>query len=743
MLNNGIFLQNRYEIIAPIGSGGMANVYKARDHKLNRFVAVKVLKSEFKDDKSFVSKFRVEAQAAAGLAHANIVNVYDVGEDNGISFIVMELVEGITLKDYIAKKGHLSVREATSIALQVSAGLQAAHNNGIIHRDVKPQNIIISLDGKAKITDFGIARAASSNTITSSAMGSVHYSAPEQTRGGYSDAKSDIYAMGITVYEMLTGHVPFDGDSTVEVALKHLQEELPSPRQFYGEIPYAVEQIVLKCTQKSPDRRYQNMEELIRDLRESLVNPEGNFVVIPKLDNTAHTVLLSEEEVARIRSGSDPIYDRNQLAGRNSGAFYQTPRPDRYQPEASLTPEYSARDDFEDTYDDEDEYDDLLQEDFDDDFEERRRNRRQRSRRGSGERAVVVISIFAALAVAAVVLFFVGRTTGIIPGKNPETEKISTQQDTTAAAKAEVPSILGLSEAAAQNLLKENKLGYHFEGEKNSNDYPKGQVCEQTVPSGESVDQNSTIGYYVSLGSEQQLTVPELTNVTSKEAETALTSMGLNVSVDNTRYSSTIDEGHVITTNPGYGSPVKAGDTVTVFISQGPDSSTVTVPQLTTHYVDDAKTMLSNLGLYCYITYQDSETVEKGLIIAQDIAEGTSVQTGTTVTVTVSNGSGKETDIIVDANDGGTWMCYAQLNAPEDWAGEPVKITLTQGDTTTTIFEGETSFPYILNVEGQAGVSTGQVYVYTLNPQNTEEVTATTLYDGVVFSRVEDSASGE
>lgn len=294
-------------------------MYRAKDHKLNRFVAVKVLKQEFKDDSEFISKFRVEAQAAGGLAHANIVNVYDVGEENGINFIVMELVEGITLKAYIAKKGKLSVREATSIMLQVAAGLEAAHNNGIIHRDVKPQNIIISVDGKAKVADFGIARAASSNTINSSAMGSVHYSSPEQTRGGYSDAKSDIYSLGITMYEMLTGRVPFDGDSTVAVALKHLQEEIQSPRKLEPEIPFSTEQIILKCTQKSPDRRYANMTELIRDLKESLVNPEGNFVTIPKLNPNAHTILLSKEEMDQIKSGAMPMYDENL----NTGAVRQ------------------------------------------------------------------------------------------------------------------------------------------------------------------------------------------------------------------------------------------------------------------------------------------------------------------------------------------------------------------------------------------------------------------------------------
>ena len=215
MLKTGMIIAERYEIVGKIGTGGMADVYKAMDHKLNRFVAVKVLKPEFREDTTFIKKFRSEAQAAAGLTHPNIVNVFDVGDDGGVYYIVMELIEGITLKEYISKKGKLSIKEATSIAIQVSMGLEAAHSHGIVHRDVKPQNIIISTDGKVKVTDFGIARAASSNTISSNVMGSVHYSSPEQVRGGYSDEKSDIYSLGITLYEMVTGRVPFDGDTTV------------------------------------------------------------------------------------------------------------------------------------------------------------------------------------------------------------------------------------------------------------------------------------------------------------------------------------------------------------------------------------------------------------------------------------------------------------------------------------------------------------------------------------------------
>ena len=241
MLNPGMILSNRYEIIELIGTGGMSEVYKAKCHVLNRYVAIKVLKPEFSSDVNFVTKFRIEAQSAAGLSHPNIVNVYDVGEDNGIYYIVMELVEGITLKEYIQEKGRLKSDEAINIAIQIAQGLEVAHQNHTIHRDIKPQNIIVSKNGGIKVTDFGIARAASSNTMTANAMGSVHYISPEQARGGFSDERSDIYSLGITMYEMVTGHVPFEGENNVAVALMHIQGEMISPREYYPVIPTSLE----------------------------------------------------------------------------------------------------------------------------------------------------------------------------------------------------------------------------------------------------------------------------------------------------------------------------------------------------------------------------------------------------------------------------------------------------------------------------------------------------------------------
>ena len=311
MVKDGIFLGKRYEVLSKIGAGGMADVYKGKDQMLNRYVAIKVLKKEYKEDENFVRKFRSEAQAAAGLMHPNIVNVYDVGEDRGLYYMVMELVEGITLKEYIEKKGRLSHKEVISIAIQVCTGIGVAHAANIIHRDIKPQNIIISKDGKVKVTDFGIAKATTSNTVSSNAMGSVHYTSPEQARGGFSDQRSDIYSIGITLYEMVTGQVPFDGDSTVSVAIKHLQEEITPPSEIVPDIPYSLEQIILKCTQKNSERRYKNTNELIRDLKRSLVDPDGDFVVIPPLRN-ADTVIITDEDLDDIRSSYDEDDDYDE-----------------------------------------------------------------------------------------------------------------------------------------------------------------------------------------------------------------------------------------------------------------------------------------------------------------------------------------------------------------------------------------------------------------------------------------------
>ena len=317
----GKIIGNRYEILEEVGNGGMATVYKAKDHVLNRYVAVKVLKDEYTTDSDFIKRFNTEAQSAASLSHANIVSIYDVGheEENNLYYIVMELVKGKTLKEIIKKDGTLSWKWAVNIAIQIASALEVAHKNGIIHRDIKPHNIIITEDGVAKVTDFGIAKAVSNSTMTAfgTTIGSVHYFSPEQAKGGITDAKSDLYSLGVVMYEMLTGKVPFDADTPVSIALKHMQEEAIEPIEINPEIPTAVNQIVIKAMKKDPIERYQSATEMIRDLTQSLKDPDGDFVIIENKDGEYTRVM---------KAMPSDENDSRKNSNKNSNFFTEHPK---------------------------------------------------------------------------------------------------------------------------------------------------------------------------------------------------------------------------------------------------------------------------------------------------------------------------------------------------------------------------------------------------------------------------------
>ncbi len=287
----GKLLGNRYEILEKIGNGGMAIVYKAKCHVLNRFVAIKILKDEFTTDSDFIKKFNSEAQAAASLTHPNIVSIFDVGSEDNLYYIVMELIQGKTLKEIIVEDERLSWKWSTNIAIQIASALETAHKNGIVHRDIKPHNIIITEEGRAKVTDFGIAKAVSNSTITAfgTTIGSVHYFSPEHARGGYTDAKSDIYSLGVVLYEMLTGRVPFDADTPVSVALKQVQEEPIEPVEINPDIPISLNRIILKAMQKEPTLRYQTATEMLNDLNMALKRPDDDFVIVRTGDSSSPT----------------------------------------------------------------------------------------------------------------------------------------------------------------------------------------------------------------------------------------------------------------------------------------------------------------------------------------------------------------------------------------------------------------------------------------------------------------------
>lgn len=736
MLKEGMFIQDRYEIISRIGSGGMADVYKAKDHTLNRFVAVKVLKPEFRKDRGFISKFRVEAQSAAGLAHPNIVNVYDVGEDNGISFIVMELVEGITLKEYIEKKGRLAVREATSIAIQVSMGLQAAHNNGIVHRDVKPQNIIISTDGKVKVTDFGIARVATSNTISSNVMGSVHYSSPEQARGGYSDYKSDIYSLGITMYEMLTGHVPFDGDTTVAIALKHLQEEMQSPRKYVPDLPKSTVQIIYKCTQKSPDRRYNDMEELIGDLKESLVNPEGDFVRIAPLDSHAHTVIVSKDELNKIKEGRAEVQPPEDTYQKNVEIANQIPTQQNMQggrvpyQEKTYPPRtqnYGGR-----YYQNEDE-----------DEEDAGINPKL-------EKFMTIGSIILGLLILFIFLALVGSATGMfdlgfLAGGNSKKQTETTQETTQDSGKIEVPNLLGRTEEEAKELLADSGLGIEYAGEEPSAEYDKGQIMLQQPAAGEMAEKNTTISYTVSSGSDK-ITVPDLADKTAEDAKAELEKAGLKCDQEEV-YDTSVDTGKVSYTSPGAGQEVTQNSTVTIYISKGGNNSDsygdssdmVTVPDVKGQNSDAAQSMLENMGLAVKVKTTQDTGREDGEVLEQDVESGESVEKGTTINLTVnqllaSGGDSQTKETTKETKSSKKkYSTDVKLYAPQDYNGEKVRIELVQDGKTTTLVDGEAvEFPYRLKTTSNSD-SSATAYVYVLDDNG--DVSKKVEYDGVPFSK--------
>ncbi|CDA30338.1 serine/threonine protein kinase with PASTA sensor(S) [Clostridium sp. CAG:492] len=324
----GSVIGNRYKIQEKIGNGGMATVYKALDQILNRYVAVKVLREEFTTDEEFIKRFNAEAQSAARLTHPNIVSVYDVGQEYNIYYIVMELIQGKTLKQIIEEDGHLSWKWAVNIAIQIASALEMAHKNNIIHRDIKPHNIMITEDGVAKVTDFGIAKAVSNSTITAfgTTLGSVHYFSPEHARGGYTDSKSDLYSLGVVMYEMVTGKVPFDADTPVSIALKHMQEEPVPPMKVNKEIPFAVNQIILKAMKKDPNERYQNASEMIKDLNIALKRPEGGFVEERNFEDSftrrIPTVNVSDNRNGNIKSDNEEEKPKGKIAT----FFYNHPK---------------------------------------------------------------------------------------------------------------------------------------------------------------------------------------------------------------------------------------------------------------------------------------------------------------------------------------------------------------------------------------------------------------------------------
>lgn len=716
MLRTGTFLQDRYEILERIGSGGMSDVYKAKCHKLNRMVAIKILKEEFCSDANFIAKFKMEAQSAAGLAHPNIVSVYDVVDEGNLHYIVMELVEGITLKNYISKKGRLDIQETIGIAIQVAQGIAAAHDQNIVHRDIKPQNIIISKDGKVKVADFGIAKAVSSQTTTTAAMGSVHYISPEQARGGYSDARSDIYSLGITMYEMVTGQVPFEGDNTVAVALAHLEEPITPPSALNPKVPISLEKIILKCTEKKPEFRYNTAIEVINDLRHALIEPDVDFVqMASEIDNTAPTRPISSEELAQIREGS------KKEADLPKEQFREKEFPKEQKKEILLPFEGEQR-----AYREDDPYVS---------YEEPRRSGRPKKSQPKKRRDMdddvnpQIEKLLTGLGVAVAVVFVAGliflivKVTGLSQmgfTSNSETTTEAEETQDTDDTKTEMPSLTGIPLDDAEELAKENNLELHVRSYEESDTVEKDFVISQEQAAGSMVERYSDVYVTVSSGSGKtviDLTQLGLENMAEAEARQVLEDKELSVSVTN-EYSDTVEQGKVIRYEPAEAEP---GDTVTLTISSGSENTMTIVPNLVNQPEEEAIALLAEAGLVPGTTNVDaSNTVPKGYVLSQEAPAGTAIARGSAVGYVVSSGAAENRQRYVAAINE-TFDPSSLVGPGSGSVSLEITIRLKQvvdGNVEytplmpATEVTGSTLIPVSFsNIEGASGVTTGELEI--------------------------------
>lgn len=555
----GKLIGNRYEILEKIGNGGMATVYKAQDQVLKRYVAVKVLRDEFTTDEEFIRRFNTEAQSAASLTHPNIVSIYDVGNEDNIYYIVMELIQGKTLKQIIDEDGVLPWKWSIDIASQIASALEVAHKNNIVHRDIKPHNIIITEDGVAKVTDFGIAKAVSNSTITAfgTTIGSVHYFSPEHARGGYTDAKSDLYSLGVVMYEMLTGRVPFDADTPVSVALKHMQEKPVEPIKLNPAIPYSVNKIIMKAMEKDLNLRYQSATEMLRDLNMALKDPDGDFVQTGSNDMayTQRIDTISEEELNRNKPSEESGKEKKKK-GKIGQFFAKHP-------------------------------------------------------------AAKVILIILLIIIIPVAAFF--GVQGVL--------NMGRVNDVA------LPNFVEMTREEAEAAAQEAGIQLEIT-EEYSSDVEAGKVASQepSYLEGYLVKEGSTVKIVISKG-ENIKNVPNVVGDSQEEAEEKIKEAELNIEVKQ-ETSDKLQAGFVIRQEPAAEEEVNAGETVTIYVSTG-------VKQITMEHVigqpeDDAKKTLTDLGFEVNVVYEEDSSKDDGVVLRQSIDVGTTVDEGTSVTLTVN-----------------------------------------------------------------------------------------------------------
>lgn len=621
-------VSDRYEIIELIGVGGMANVYCAMDLKLDRKVSFKVLKEEFIDEE-FIGRFSKEARAAARISHVNIANVYDVGNDGNIYYIVMEYVDGYTLKDVIKAKAPFENDEVLGISIQIANALEIAHQNNIVHRDIKPQNILVTKEGGVKVTDFGIARATTSNTITTDTMGSAHYFSPEQARGGYVDFKSDIYSLGIIMFEMTTGSLPFDGDGVVQLAMKHINEPLPNIKEINPKISDSLQKIILKSTEKNADNRYSSAKEFNNDLKKALSDTTGDFIKTNTVDEDSPTVVIKPEEIEQIKNmaKNKETMDKEKI---NNDKINTNKPKDKYKDEEYVKKETS-------------------------------KNKKivpntTNVNNKSIEKKVTLWAVITSLILISIISIFL-----VFWLKSSDMSK--------------VPSFVDKTWDQALELAKNKELYITNIEEKYDDNIAEGHIIDQDIKAGEKVKKGSNINISLSLGN-GQFEVENFVGLDISSVYKKVENYEVNLKEEYI-YDEKVDIGKVIKQMPEAGKKLKPKDDLTLYISKGSENNTqtVTVPYLIGLSEEDAKAKIKKEGLSLgKISKVNSDTVKKGDVIEQTIPYGNEVAEKTPISIVVSNGKKEETT-----------KATTETTAPivEDSSTENTSQVIEQTETTT------------------------------------------------------------
>ncbi len=674
----GRFLDNRYEILEIIGTGGMAVVYKARCHRLNRLVAIKILKDDYSREEEFRRRFHAEGEAVASLSHPNIVQVYDVSSSENANYIVMELIDGITLKQYMAKKGTLNWKETLHFAMQIGKALEHAHGRSIVHRDIKPHNVMVLKNGSVKVMDFGIARVMSkSNTLTKEALGSVHYISPEQAKGGWVDNRSDLYSLSVVMYEMMTGRPPYDGESPVAVAIKHINGGAPMPSTLNPNIPGGLEQIIMKGMALDAKDRYSSATEMLQDMEQFRVNPAILFTFGQPVSQDA-TIVLKSGEVAEAMRQSRTTAEKvagqagaapkprpaqqpaNRPAAQNAARQPQQPRPRpaTQQPRSAKTARHA-----------EEPFSSLPRKTR----EEIRREVREEERNRAATIAVVACS---AVAIIAILIFLVVLVNGGLVGRG---ENLVFVPDLRGKYYEQTGSVTGL-------VIEIDKYV-------NSDEYEKGKIISHTPEYGAQVLQGTTVKVTVSLGPEPEVKVMSyMVGYQEADARAVLTGMGM-VPVAMEEFNDIVDKGKVARTDPVAGTPLTEGQTVYIYISKGSLIETAVMPKLIGLDYATAKKTLEGLGFEsANISYERKENkADKDEVIEQPFKEGDKVDITSKIVLVISKGT-KETEKQDEDKkpEKETEAPAKPTEAPEEPTQKPTTPPTQNPESSTTINKNKT-----------------------------------------------------